>query len=139
LNLLIKTIISAKCGSICSISSLQENLNVKQIFIDYGQTLKWWQEFKWLLVRGSHGHARMVVGFTTTCAISAYRHFSCEFEYWTWQGVLDTTLCDKVCQWLATGQWFSSGTPVSFTNKTDCHDITEILLKVTLNTINQPT
>ena len=34
----------------------------------------------------------------------------------------------------ATGQWFSSGTPVS--NKTDRHDITEILLKVALNTIN---
>ena len=34
-----------------------------------------------------------------------------------------TTLCDKVCQWLATGQWFSLGTPVSSTNKTDCHDI----------------
>jgi hypothetical protein len=29
-------------------------------------------------------------------------------------------------------------TPVSFTNKTDHHDITEILLKVVLNTINQP-
>ena len=29
-------------------------------------------------------------------------------------GVLDdTTLCDKVCEWLATGWWFSSGTPVS--------------------------
>jgi hypothetical protein len=27
--------------------------------------------------------------------------------------------------------------PVSSTNKTDCHDITEILLKVALNTINQ--
>ena len=26
-------------------------------------------------------------------------------------------------------------TPVSFTNKTDHHDMTEILLKVTLNTI----
>jgi hypothetical protein len=28
------------------------------------------------------------------------------------RGVLDTTLslCDKVCQWLATGLWFSSGT-----------------------------
>jgi hypothetical protein len=26
-------------------------------------------------------------------------------------------------------------TPVSSTNKTDCHDITEILLKVVLNTI----
>jgi hypothetical protein len=42
-------------------------------------------------------------------------------------------------QWLATGQWFSVGTPVSPTNKTDRHDITEILLKVALNTINQTT
>jgi hypothetical protein len=31
--------------------------------------------------------------------------------------------------------WFSPGTSVSFTNKTDRHDITEILLKVALNTI----
>ena len=35
----------------------------------------------------------------------------------------------KVCQ------WFSSGTPVSSINKTDCQVITEILLKVALNTI----
>jgi hypothetical protein len=33
--------------------------------------------------------------------------------------------------------WFSLGIPVSSTNKTDCHDIAEILLKVVLNTINQ--
>jgi hypothetical protein len=46
-----------------------------------------------------------------------------------------TTLCDKVCQWLAAGRWFSPGTTVSSTNKTDHHDITEILLKVALNTI----
>jgi hypothetical protein len=32
-------------------------------------------------------------------------------------------------------RWFSPGSPVSSTNKTDRHDITEILLKVTLNTI----
>jgi hypothetical protein len=31
--------------------------------------------------------------------------------------------------------WISPGIPVSSTNKTDCHDITEILLKVALNTI----
>jgi hypothetical protein len=49
----------------------------------------------------------MVVGFTTTYAISA------------------------------TGWWFSLGTPVSSTTNNDCHDITEILLKVALNTINQ--
>jgi hypothetical protein len=50
-----------------------------------------------------------------------------------------TTLCDKVCQWLPTGRWFSPGSPVSSTNKTDRHDIAEILLKVTLNTIKQTT
>jgi hypothetical protein len=53
------------------------------------------------------------------------------------RGVRDTTLCGKVCQWLETGRWFSPGPPVSSTNKIDRHDITEILLKVALNTINQ--
>jgi hypothetical protein len=74
----------------------------------------------------------MVVGFTTTYAISVYHHYRCVFESRSWQGVLDTTLCDKVCQWLTAGRLFS---PVSSTNKTNGHDITEILLKVTLNTI----
>ena len=55
----------------------------------------------------------------------------------SWRGVLDTTLCDKVCQWLVTVHWFSPGTPVSSTNKTACHNITEILLKVALDTMNQ--
>ena len=53
----------------------------------------------------------------------------------SWRGVHDTTLYDKVCQLRAAGQWFSWGTLVSSTNKTDRHDITEILLKVALNTI----
>jgi hypothetical protein len=35
------------------------------------------------------------------------------------------------------GRWFSPGTPASSTNKTVCHDITEILLKVALNTDKQ--
>ena len=51
------------------------------------------------------------------------------------RGVLDTTLCDKVCQWLATYRWFSPGIPVSSISKTGRYDIIEILLKVTLNTI----
>jgi hypothetical protein len=51
------------------------------------------------------------------------------------QAVLNTTLCDTVCQWLTISRWFSLGTPVSSTNKTDRHDIAEILLKVALNTI----
>jgi hypothetical protein len=68
----------------------------------------------------------MVVGFTNTYAISAYQ---CRSG--------DTTVCDKVCLWLMAGPWFSPDTPVSSTNKSDWHYITEILLKVALSTINQ--
>ena len=81
------------------------------------------------------GRDRMVVGFTTTYAISAFHHWSCEFESLWWRGVLDTTVCDKVCQWLVVDRDFSLGSPVSSTNKTDRHLIAEILLKVVLNTI----
>ena len=88
---------------------------------------------------GQLGRDSTIVGFTTTCAISAYHHYSCEFKSCSWWGVLDTTLCDKASQWLATGRWFYPGTPVSSINKTDRHKITEILLKVALNTITHPT
>ena len=62
--------------------------------------------------------AVVAFGFTTTYAISAYHHGICyEFESRTGRC---TTLCDKVCP------------PVSSTNKTDRHDIAEILLKMAL-------
>ena len=64
----------------------------------------------------------MVAGF------NAYQHWSCEFESRSWRGVLNIALCYKVCQWLASGWWFSPGTPVSSINKTDHQDITDILL-----------
>jgi hypothetical protein len=84
---------------------------------------------------GGSGRDRIVVGFTTTYAISAYSPLM------LWVRISNrascTTLCDKVCQWLVTGGWFSQSPPVSSTNKTDRHDITEILLKVALNTIKQ--
>ena len=37
----------------------------------------------------------MVVGFTTTYAISAHYHLRCELESGSLQDVLDITLCDK--------------------------------------------
>jgi hypothetical protein len=40
---------------------------------------------------------------------------------------------DEVCNIM----WISPGPPVSSTNKTDSHDITEIWLKVALNTTKQ--
>ena len=44
-------------------------------------------------------------------------------------------ICNKVCQWLVTGRYFSPDTPVPSTNKTDDHDKTENLLKVVLSTL----
>ena len=49
--------------------------------------------------------------------------------------VLNTTVCDKVCEWLVAGRWFSPGTLVSFTNKIDHKDIAETFLKVALISI----
>ena len=99
---------------------------VRRYFIDDNLTF----------TRGRRGRDRMVVEFTTTYAISAYQHCCCEFESISFRARC-TTLCDQVWQWLATGWWFSPGTPISFTNKTDRHDIIEILLKVALNNIKQ--
>ena len=59
------------------------------------------------ILRGYHCNDRMVVGFTTTYAISVYHNSSCEFESCSWRSVFDTILCDKVCQWLVAGRWIS--------------------------------
>ena len=47
---------------------------------------------------GRRGLDRMVVGFTTTYATSAFHQLSFDFESRSWRGVFDTTLYDKVCQ-----------------------------------------
>ena len=80
-----------------------------------------------------HGRDHMVVGLPTT-----YNRCLSPLKLWVriplrWC-VLNTTLCDKICQWLVTGLWFSPWTLIYSTNKTDSHDTTEILLKVALNT-----
>jgi hypothetical protein len=77
-------------------------------------------------MRGCHGRDHVVVGFKTiytTNVVSskpAIQHYVIKF-------VSD----------LRQISGFPPGIPVSSTNKTDGHDITEILLKVALNTINQ--
>ena len=91
-----------------------------------------------MTVRDCCGRDRMVyvVGFTTTYAISAYQS---PLMLWVRISIRArcTTLCDKVCLWLATSRWFSRGTPVSSTNKSDRHNITEILLKVAWTDYNR--
>ena len=69
-------------------------------------------------LRGCCDSCRMLVGFLITCSGKVY------------------SLQHDVIKFVsATGRWFSPGTPVSSTNKTDCHYLTEILLKVALSTI----
>jgi hypothetical protein len=64
-----------------------------------------------------------------------------------WDGGGDVYVCGRGAEYiakgdnrfhnlLAHGRWFSPGTPASSTTKTGRHDIAEILLKVTLKTIN---
>jgi hypothetical protein len=84
------------------------------------------------------GHRdRMVVGFTTICAISQSVPITTNFVSLNpanGEVYLIQHYVIKVVSGLRQ-VWFSPGSPVSSTNKTDCHNITEILLKVALNTI----
>jgi len=53
------------------------------------------------ILRGSRG--RMVVGFAYLSPLRLWVRI-----------LLNTTLCNKVCQWLGTGQWFSLFNPWKF-------------------------
>ena len=83
-------------------------------------------------------HVYVVFNFCDSINVIFFNRCLSPLMLWVWilllRGVLNTTLCDKVCQWLAASLWFSQDTMVSSTNKTHCHDIVEILLKVALNT-----
>jgi uncharacterized membrane protein len=73
----------------------EHNSYIKMSVTPFNSAMVWFMVFNATFRRGRD---RMVVGFTTTYAISAYHHWSCEFEPRSLRGVLDTTLCDKVCQ-----------------------------------------
>ena len=83
--------------------------------------------------RGRRGRDRMVVGFATKLRNQCLSPPTLWVRIPLRRGVLYTTLCDKICQWLAAGRWFS---PDYSTNKTDCHDLTKLLLYVVLNTVS---
>ena len=74
-----------------------------------------------IVLRGNANHADVVSSIPFHGEVYSLQHY--------------VIITHKGGQWLATGLWFSPRTLVSSTNKTYCHDITEILLKVALNTI----
>jgi hypothetical protein len=87
-------------------------------------------------ILGRHGHVMIASSWIYNYLCNQYLLPLTWVRILSRRGVLDTKLCNKVCQWLSAGTWFSPGALVSSTNKTDRHDITEILLKVALNTIS---
>jgi hypothetical protein len=74
---------------------------------------------------------RMVVTITTTVVSSSPAHAEVY--------LVQLYVINKVCQWLAAGQWFSVGTSVSSSNKTDHHDIAEILFQTGVKHHNRNT
>ena len=68
------------------------------------------------------------------CLLPLISLWCCNFESSSGRGVQHYVI-KVVCNLRQVGVFFP-GSPFSSTNKSDCHNITEILLKVALNTIN---
>ena len=82
-----------------------------------------------------YGRNRMVVGFMTNYEIGAYHHWSCEFEFRSDEVYSIQHCVIKFVSDLRQVGIFFLVLRVSSINKTDHHYVTEILLKVALNTI----
>ena len=84
---------------------------------------------------GRRGRDCMVVGFTTIYAISTYHHYRCEFESISGQVYSIQHCVIKFVSDLRQVGGFLLVPRFPPPMKTDCHDIPEILLKVTVNTL----
>ena len=82
-------------------------------------------------MEGPSCHDLMVVGSIISYAISAYLHLHCEFESRPGEMYSIHHVINFVSNLRQVGDFLR----VFSTNKTECNDITKILLKVTLNTI----
>ena len=74
------------------------NINTRHIPLNIRSKLCCPQSLINITCRGRCDRYRIVVGFTTTYAISANHHWWYGFESRYGRGVLDTTVCDKVCR-----------------------------------------
>ena len=76
---------------------------------------------------GQRGLDRMVIGFTTTVqSVSITSKVESSNPVYGEVNSIQHYVI-KFVSYLATGRWFYSGTPDSFTNKTERHDIAEQL------------
>jgi predicted Rdx family selenoprotein len=135
--------------------ALQKIAHLEMLKVVFYEQGVWHSLYKWHTIRTSWRELQGIKSATCTTPMTTFCFKGPSWSYGSWiynylcnqclsslklwvgiplrRCVLDTTLCDKVCQWLAAGRWYSAGTLVSSTYKTYCHDITEILLKVALS------
>jgi hypothetical protein len=90
-----------------------------------------------IYLSGHLGRDSMIVGFSTTCAIGVYHHWSCEFESRSWWGVL---IQHYVIKFVSNLQQFGGffcvlrfPPPIKLTTTIQL----KYILKVALNTIKQ--
>ena len=88
--------------------------------------------------RGRQCHYRMVAVFTTTYNLCDQS--LSPLMLWVRISIRArrTTLCDKVCQWLATGRWFSPGPPISDSIINQFNSTTVLYLAFSLPTFSTP-
>ena len=103
------------------VTIMKRGLSCKILIVDIVNTL--------LLLWDRHSRVRMEVGFITTYAISAYHHWHFEFKSRSRRSVQQYVI--KLVGGFLKVLRFPP--PIKLTNQ----DITEILLKVVLNTIKQ--
>jgi hypothetical protein len=104
------------------------------VFVNVHQTIHMKTYHLLHCIRGHRGRDRIAVGFLTTCAISAYHHWSCAFESRSGEVYSIQHYMIKFASDLRQVGGFLRVLRFPPPIKTDCHDITEMLLKVALNT-----
>ena len=97
----------------------------------------WYAVWNINIYRGQRGLDRFFIGYTTGCAIRSYHHWTYEFESWSGEAC---SIWHNVLKFVSSLRQFGGFLRVHrfpTPNKTDRHEITEILFKVALNTVTQ--
>ena len=116
----------------CSLSSIYTDF-ISFFYSNNGKQIcyKWFSYFDicWL------GSSCYTLKYTNVQVITSHLYCHCKMIYNNYNNFYKTIFGINLCSHAFISvlfNWFSPGTPVSSTNKTECNDITEILLRVAL-------
>jgi hypothetical protein len=140
-SIIIRTIVRENCKVLFSTLSHTDHFSTIKMKPKWKFTMKWhvikqcilcqcliiyFMTYKCWTSQVQEHSILMLLFFSSHCSASLGPSYGgWIYNYICNQCISPLTLCDKVFQWLATGQWFYPGTLVSSTNKTGPHEITE--------------